>query len=289
MGPVGTTKRVLPQNREHIAFLPLKIAPALIQKEFCVYARATPTRDSKNAVPTMAAEAPHSSDPSISTINNGMVEFALDPVQKQLICPLCNGYFREPYTLIKCSCSFCKSCLFLGVHRGNYKCPLCTVYLGQDVDKVALPDRVLQNLIDKILFPSVAEQDRQREEHFYECLGIDRKTEYASSEGKADDVRMKRQRTLDEEDVMVFELLPDPSSRAPAELALPVLETDQAVRIGQLKKYLDDKLRLKLADPLQSLEILCNSVPLGNELSVQFTQRTVWESKEPLTLYYRFT
>jgi hypothetical protein len=108
-------------------------------------------------------------------VSPGIVEFSLESIREQLTCRLCGGYFRDPYTLTKCLHTFCKSCLIVAFANTNYECPTCRQYLGQNLQKCALADRVLQNLIDKVLFPEMSRLDRLDEEAFYEKLGLERK------------------------------------------------------------------------------------------------------------------
>ena len=111
-----------------------------------------------------------------SDANEIMVQVSLDTIQSQLVCQLCQGHFREPYTITKCLHTFCRSCLyFFAISRQQFTCPTCDVYIGQDVRKLALPDRTLQNLMDKILFPGLAADDAQIEANFYRQRGIKRK------------------------------------------------------------------------------------------------------------------
>lgn len=132
-----------------------------------------------------------------------MVEFDVEPIRDQVICRLCEGLYREPYTTIKCFHTFCKSCLATALHSSKYTsrseafnaCPQCRLYLGRSADpaSVALPDRTLETLIDKILFPQLAAQDRDAERAHYRRLGIERK------ELPSDDQQQQRQDADDED------------------------------------------------------------------------------------------
>ena len=92
---------------------------------------------------------------------------------------MCNGIFREPYTVhkdySKCFHTFCKSCLHKRLSNNEYNCPVCDTYLGTDPAKAALPDRTLQTIIDKVLFPDMAAKDDEAEELFYQKRGISKK------------------------------------------------------------------------------------------------------------------
>jgi hypothetical protein len=47
--------------------------------------------------------------------------------------------------------------------------------LGEDIEKAGSLDHVMSDLIDKILLPQLAREDRARENDFYERKGIQRK------------------------------------------------------------------------------------------------------------------
>jgi len=128
------------------------------------------TKDENNKSISSEGGAEH------SDANEIMVQVSSDTIQSQLVCGLCQGHFREPYTITKCLHTFCRSCLyFFAISRQQFTCPTCEVYIGQDVRKLALPDRTLQNLMDKILFPGLAADDAQAEANFYRQRGIKRK------------------------------------------------------------------------------------------------------------------
>lgn len=266
-------------------------------------------------------------------VYNGMIEFDVEPIKKQIICCLCEGLYREPYTTIKCFHTFCKSCLATALSSSwntkNFNCcPECGLYFGRqdDLTSIALPDRTLETLIDKVLFPELAKADEETEAEFYRKRGISRK------DGPGN--QSKKQRTaIDSEsipagasrdgDMVIFQLIPERSDAdnpfirngsttvphdtdVPPPLDLPFLQTQGSIRMGQLKKYIRIKLNLDheqrqsqaaggeashggLLDEEKELEILCNAVPLGNELSVTFVARTVW--MDPInkpTLHYRY-
>jgi hypothetical protein len=78
--------------------------------------------------------------------NDGMVEFSLAAIHKHLICSLCSGYYKDPYTITDCLHTFCKSCLLYAVACGCHECPECQVYLGGDLLKVAVLDHCMQDV-----------------------------------------------------------------------------------------------------------------------------------------------
>jgi hypothetical protein len=307
-----------------------------------------------------------------SVIRNGIIEFSVEPIQHQLLCCLCEGLYKEPYTTIKCHHTFCKSCLriglqsYLGTPEHNC-CPYCNTYLGgkSDIASVAVPDRVLETIIDKIFFPEITCADAQAEIEFYRKRGIalkqpttttaptededpspnelmgSRQAESSSSFLRRGNKKLKQMLDTDEEMdseriKIVFHLLPEENADPAPPLESPFLRTDGSIRIGQLKKYLrktihrpqteaysdaespdnnnnntnNNKYNNKTMDTSEEravalliefhrsperrpvdrdIEILCNSIPLGNELSVNFVWRTVWiDHSKKLTLFYRY-
>ena len=114
-----------------------------------------------------------------------LLEFSVEPIRHLFVCPLCNGLYREPYSITKqCLHTFCKSCLVLAIASqeneqqgsGGY-CPKCFDYLGIDWRKHIMPDRSLERLMDKVLLVDMAAADEDEETAFYRRRGIKRKPE----------------------------------------------------------------------------------------------------------------
>lgn len=57
------------------------------------------------------------------TIDGDSIDFPLSAIANHLICQLCQGYFRDPYTTQDCLHSFCRSCLIVHFRVGHRKCP----------------------------------------------------------------------------------------------------------------------------------------------------------------------
>lgn len=57
------------------------------------------------------------------TVDGDSIDFPLSAIADHLICPLCQGYFRDPYTVADCLHSFCRSCLILHFRVGHRRCP----------------------------------------------------------------------------------------------------------------------------------------------------------------------
>lgn len=217
-----------------------------------------------------------------AVFRDDIVTFDVDSIREQIVCKLCDGLFREPYTIARCLHSFCKSCLLVATSADYYQCPTCGLYLGKDLFKFAIPDRKMQDLIDKTLFPQVAKMDEEMEAEFYHARGIKRKSGVLLKDESNSPQKLKKQA----QDI-VFHLQPEQHSTL-SRLNLPFLKTQGTIRIDQIKKLLHLRLKYDHDDPTDDLQILCNGVPLGNELSVAFVARTVWmEAGQYLLLHYR--
>ena len=90
-------------------------------------------------------EEPDASNAPIIT-QDGNIEFSLSAIHKHLICGLCSGYYKDPYTITDCLHTFCKSCLYYAVACGCFECPDCNGYLGTDPSKVAVLDHSMQDV-----------------------------------------------------------------------------------------------------------------------------------------------
>lgn len=243
----------------------------------------------------------------------------LESIQKHLVCSICHGFFREPYTIPECLHTYCKSCLILQLNAGITKCPNkdCLTSLEPDPYKMVLSDRTLQEVVDKI-FPALKDADKQEEKQFYSDHGIKLKKEFRDTEGnetskKALETSMKDQSavggsavqeglntagSIDQtdasksssagipDDELDFLLNPDTTVQSPlSPLKHPNLRTSGRLRVFQIKKLLVSKLEEVSSPP--EIVVLCNGDVLGDELSLTFIQRTRWLSDEELTLSYR--
>mmetsp|Transcript_26424 Transcript_26424/g.47940 ORF Transcript_26424/g.47940 Transcript_26424/m.47940 type:complete len:420 (-) Transcript_26424:121-1380(-) len=269
---------------------------------------------------------------------SGFAEFKLATVNRHLICCLCEGYFRDPYTIAECLHSFCKSCLHFAFQRGYRQCPSCKLNLDPDPFKNAISDRTLQGLVDK-LFPHLKGIDDETERDFYKQRGFRLKPEYAHLE-EEHERRKKASSAMDEssprkmralrsnrssesfdtnvddasdvapdlerrtsthnetsqtlgltDDPIEFMLEPDNSVTNRAKilkpLANPLILTSGRLKVAQLKKYIMKELRLDGNGHM--VDILCNSEPIGDELSLTFVHRTLLHgAKGALTLQFRF-
>jgi Zinc finger, C3HC4 type (RING finger) len=262
-------------------------------------------------------------------VYNGMIECSVDPIRSLITCSLCDGLYREPYTTLKCFHTFCKSCLVTAI-KSSYNtpqyncCPTCAIYFGRDdvLANVALPDRILETLIDKVIFPDIAYQDYVKECEFYAQRGIERKDATAdeqnpsasaapwastvSKKGNTNDPKKKKGppiaggnpdtpeiRLHDPKDSIAFLLMPKATagtenSSLPPPLPLPRLTTSVQLRVEQVKKLLSKKLSRE-PSAIEGFSVYCNGCLLEEELSLRFISYAIWKDpNKTLTLEYDY-
>ena len=127
-------------------------------------------------------------------VEGNSIEFPLSNVRPHLICSLCDGYFRDPCTVVECLHSFCRSCLILFFRRqGKICCPTCNTRLGphpfdtgiSTESKEVIPDHTLHQVVQKI-FPEMKAKMEEEEVKFYAERGIQLKPEYLLQEEEKD-------------------------------------------------------------------------------------------------------
>ena len=237
-------------------------------------------------------------------VYNGMIECNVEPIRALLTCPLCEGLYREPYTTLKCFHTLCKSCLITAIRASCNTphfncCPICETYFGRDdnVTNNALPDRVLETLIDKVLFPHLSHQDHMLECEFYRKRTILQKENISAVEtvtGNSDrtasktvtkdvpQVQRPPPKTIafneDKDRMIIFHLVPHPTTQLDEQISmlkLPFFQTSAQIRVEQIKKLLHRKL---FPDSMHStrFEIYCNGCLLEEELSLNFIYHVLW-------------
>jgi hypothetical protein len=301
-----------------------------------------------------------SSHSSVTRRDDDHVEFPLSNLHPHLTCPLCQGYYRDAHTIVDCLHSFCKSCLILFFeqklrqrqadeklkkNKGYYTtsphlcCPTCDMEVGPhpfrkhtSISTVQiLPDRTLQEIVDK-LFPQFKAKELEEEKEFYNERNIQLKSEFrllensnGGNDANTNHDGMKDQVAAFMNDTLIeLRLQPDcndtlSSTKASTttKILLPTLKnqylrTSGKLKIVSLKKYIlkhldimnqggggggggeEEKANTTITKSksikLQSVEILCNGFPMGNELNLTFIHRTIWSVTKPdemMTLTYR--
>jgi polycomb group RING finger protein 3 len=217
---------------------------------------------------------------------NSTVNFALGPVNPHLTCRLCDGYFRDPITITECLHTFCKSCLYYAFSSGFCKCPTCDVQLGPDPTKSTLHDRTKEELVDRVLFPDVKENDEALERDFYAQKGISLKPSYRHEHDKK---RTYSDQPLEPETVNAqdeLDVLLLPATRQTPRIPYDLLTTSGRMKVLQLKRFLLARLE-STKDP-NTIELTVKGSVVGNELSLTFLQRTMWlDHTQPIEIRYR--
>ena len=236
----------------------------------------------------------------IGITQRGVLTFQAEKVNPHLVCKLCTGYFREPFTIVECMHKFCKSCIVVALESGIRNCPTCGVSLGPDPRKGILFDRTMHEIVNKI-FPQIEKKDEENEREFYCNRNIKKKAKFRNSDVSAkkrdrDDGCYDRSRTrmlFSAEDFTNVNLAPhsilssESSSHMPR-LQKPCLKVPGKIKVIQIKKFLVMKLPECEVKDTSSIEVLCNGAPVGDELSIIFINRTNWDkSLGDLTLTYR--
>lgn len=243
-------------------------------------------------------------------INSRMVEFSLGPVNPHVTCRLCEGYFRDPITITECLHTFCKSCLYYAFSAGFRKCPTCDIELGGDPFRLTLPDRILEQLVDKVLFQETYKNDRDLEHAFYAEKGIQMKPEFYEKEQQQErerkrktennDVSDENEEMSDTDDELIdFIMKPHqgveedidddgPNLKMPP-MEKDILTTSPKIKIFNLKRFVLSRLKLECSSEVVGIDILCNDIIVGNELSLNFINRTIWmDLSEMMVLTYQY-
>eukprot|EP00573_Skeletonema_grethae_P003810 CAMPEP_0201696304 /NCGR_PEP_ID=MMETSP0578-20130828/8012_1 /ASSEMBLY_ACC=CAM_ASM_000663 /TAXON_ID=267565 /ORGANISM="Skeletonema grethea, Strain CCMP 1804" /LENGTH=327 /DNA_ID=CAMNT_0048182281 /DNA_START=222 /DNA_END=1206 /DNA_ORIENTATION=+ len=246
------------------------------------------------------------------SIQSDHVEFSLSNATAHLTCQLCGGYYRDCHTIADCLHSLPQLSNIIFEKKGQVEnknvtprlcCPTCDIEVGPhpfrkhtSISTVQiLPDRTLQEVVDKI-FPRFKVQEHENEKRFYAEKNIKLKAEYQLLQNN-DASDRKWQPTLSSNAMTTavaafmndntIDLILRPEDNLPA-LPYPQLRTSGKLKIISLKKYILQLINHE--DEQQSLEVLCNGHPMGNELNLTFIYRTMWlftTPDETLTLTYR--
>lgn len=221
-------------------------------------------------------------DPPVITAS-GILDVAAASLNSHLVCRLCHGYYREPYTIIECFHTFCKSCIFAAFNLGFLKCPTCQISLEPDPYKVVISDRTMQELVEK-LFPHLQAQDDEDEVQFYRSRGIQKKQRKeekriahsnqqpavattnpvgnSSSSSSTKRPRCKNRRLVSADEI-TFTLLPHDGEHYFDTHSLPplqrVIRTSGRLKVGGLRKFIWNKL-VSLDDSLSSSSLTPSSV-----------------------------
>ncbi|OQS06587.1 hypothetical protein THRCLA_01380 [Thraustotheca clavata] len=217
-------------------------------------------------------------------------------VNAYFTCPLCKGYFRQPYTIRECIHTFCKSCIFKYiVTQDKRACPVCQGTFGtfplsgtKRKPPEIVQDHVMEGLVKK-LFPSLDTQDAKEEKAFYIKHNIPIKAGVVL-EPKAKETKFKRLKGNPIKIVLRPKLdkLPIPADGAHRRKPYTFgWEITERYRVFDVKICLSKMLGKRGVEiEPNDLQVYCNDQLLGTEHTLIFIQKTVWKKQEPLLFEY---
>lgn len=113
-------------------------------------------------------------------------------LNKYLVCKICDGYYRDAFTVSECLHTFCRECLwecFNASVSTTKICPECKISLG--VKPKVVYDRNLQACVDK-LFPEFSSREQEekdkliKDENAFKRARTEQGTTESSSSSAAD-------------------------------------------------------------------------------------------------------
>jgi hypothetical protein len=101
-------------------------------------------------------------DNHINELYESVINIDKEKLVSYLLCQLCNGIFRNPYTINECMHTFCKSCIFKYFYRNQThdSCPVCFTKLGGRPLETLIFDHSISVLVET-LFPEFNELDNE--------------------------------------------------------------------------------------------------------------------------------
>lgn len=111
-----------------------------------------------------------------------------------LTCPICEGIFRNPHTILTCNHTFCEKCLFSNFDNinidsnSNIKCPKCNNIIS-DLS-VIQNDKMLINLINGI-FPELINLNLEEKKKIYSTFKENCQKEIKSLKQNEEKIKIK--------------------------------------------------------------------------------------------------
>lgn len=222
------------------------------------------------------------------------ITFHTSILNEFLVCPLCEGYFREPYTIRECLHTYCKSCIFKKLHQGHCACPECGVSLAPRPLEAIQYDRKLHEIVNKI-FPDIIQADTEAEIQFYKERGTPMPAsveEKSGSGSKADAAADTTPERVQYKDEIQFRLEYDtrsvekPDGPRLGPLRKPIITTSARVTVRHLKKFVSMELHFP---QLKEIEVLYKDEVLGTEHTLEYILKSRGHpaNEEPILLYRR--
>ena len=105
------------------------------------------------------------------TNENSTIKLNKEKLLKLLKCPICDGFYRTPYTINECMHTFCRSCIFKYFSSSVQRevCPICETKIGGRPMDSLIFDNNLDSLLN-ILFPKFEEIDKNNIKLLYKTF-----------------------------------------------------------------------------------------------------------------------
>jgi len=206
-------------------------------------------------------------------------------------CGICEGYFRNPYTIVECLHTFCKSCLVQHLEEKN-TCPSCdlTIHQSHPLQYIS-HDRTMQDIVYKLV-PNLQENEINREREFYKARNLPCPKDVPQENKETDDMETKLNEAHQESDYhrmdeQVNLCLECSTNSNLKNLKRRFIRCSSQATITQLKKFVAKKV-LNGIEKYREVDILCNDELLGKDHTLKFVYVTRWRFKDPpLRLQYR--
>lgn len=161
----------------------------------------------------------------------------------KLTCRICLGIFRSAMTITECMHTFCQVCLIKRFEEISNDCPICKNDLGGVPMKYAIPNTIIQGIID-IIFPEFTELNKQNSINLYEAFLNNSQSLPGENEVLKDKLK---------EDKVSIELIPmkvDNKALMLDELEISAIKVVLSCTVKDLQKYIAYKLSIENPDDI---------------------------------------
>jgi len=233
----------------------------------------------------------------MSQAGSVMVNVRAQDLNEHLMCPLCNGYFRNAMSIRECLHTFCRSCLTKEIiYQGLKSCPTCKSHMGGNPLAGCIMDRTMQAVVDAI-FPTLAQKEEEDRQAFYAERGIPKKAIKAKDDEMERAAREQAQEEEDHKDYEeVIKVLPQVGTIEGTPLpglARPSLKIRMVMKAQKLKAFVYKRV-IKLLEegggesfPIEKFAFNCRGTPVNLEQKIFSLKKQAWADQDgPFTLTY---
>ncbi|CAH1376372.1 hypothetical protein MTP99_017763 [Tenebrio molitor] len=203
----------------------------------------------------------------------------LKSLNPYIICNICKGYLIDATAITECLHTFCKSCLIKHL-EANTTCPTCDIVIHHSYPRQYINfDRTMQDIVFKLV-PGLQENEIEREQEFYRQRGLPCPKEMLIGE----ETKEKSPEPDDGEREELITLCLECTMLNPVQLKHIFVRVPTKTTVLYLKKFIARKI-FKEAQPLQNIDILCNSDVLDTGDNLKYIYLSKWKFDDvPLVL-----